>query len=276
MRMMLLAGVTLLLTGVLAEPQANPADIDDWRGKTVLVFVPHPDDELALTGTLTKLIKGGNTVYLVQVTNGDKGSRDPRMTSQRIAAIRHQEDLAAGKAIGLRPENILWLGYQDGELEYAPQRELVEKVCRLVRKYRPDAIFTMDPGAVYTRWIKIDHRMTALVTVDGVRAAAYPLYFPAQRIKEGLQPFTAREVFFWNSDRPNYRVDITSVIDQKLEAAYQHTSQAGKGNLHYTGSEMDPVDRATVRARHAIRDNDERIYESFRRLENPLAEWNET
>lgn len=249
----------------------NPDRIEDWRGKTVMVFSPHPDDDLASAGTMARLIENGNKVYIVMYTTGNKGSHDLEMTSERLAQIRRQEDLAANKIIGVPAENIIWLGYDDGMLEYVPPKELVEKVCGLIRKYRPDAVFSIDPGADYMKWIKTDHRMAAFITVDGARAAAYHLYFPQQRINEGLQPYTVRDFFFWSADHANYNVDITDVIEQKIGASQQHTSQTGKGNLKYTGPEMDAADKEAIRTRSMRRDADGKIYEHFRRLQESLS-----
>ena len=151
-----------LIFGILSSKTASAQDdILQWTGKSIMVFAPHPDDELFCMGTLAKLVKAGNTVRLVIYTNGNKGSNDPDMTSERLAAIRKKEDIAANKIIGIPPENLINLGYDDGELEYVPQKELVEKVCKIIRTYRPDAVFGYDPGLKYTRWHKSDHRMAA-------------------------------------------------------------------------------------------------------------------
>ena len=274
MRIVRLAVISALLllcrAAVLAQP-INPPDINTWRGKTVMVFAPHPDDDLAAAGTMAKLIKNGNKVYIVIYTMGNKGSRDLEMTSERLAQIRKREDLAANKIVGIPPENIIWLGYDDGELEYVPQKELVEKGCYLIRKYRPDAVFSIDPGQPSLKWLKTDHRMSAIISVDAARAAAYHLYFPNHRIYEGLQPITIRDFFFWSSDAPNYKVDITDTAEQKVQAAFQHVSQFGKGNEKYTGQEMDEADKADIRARRLRKDPDGKIYESFRRLQESLS-----
>ena len=57
------AGLLLLVGPILAQDQ-NPDNINDWRGKTVMVFSPHPDDDLASAGTMAKLVANGNTVYM--------------------------------------------------------------------------------------------------------------------------------------------------------------------------------------------------------------------
>ena len=256
---------------VLSGQERNPADIDDWKGKTILFFGAHPDDEISSSGTLAKLIKNGNTVYLVIFTSGNKGSRDLEMTSERLAEIRKQEDIAANRIIGIPAENIFFLGYDDGMLEYVPEKELCEKVCRFVREYRPDAVFSFDPGSTWMQWHKTDHRMSAFITVDGARAAAYHLYFPHHRIYENLQPFTIRDFFFYGSREPNYKVDITDVAELKFQASCQHTSQFGQGNIKYTGPEMAPDDVARIKARRLRKEEDGRIYENFRRLEESLS-----
>ena len=48
----------------ISDP-ANPGNIKDWRGKTVIYFAAHPDDEIASSGTLSVLTKNGNTVYVI-------------------------------------------------------------------------------------------------------------------------------------------------------------------------------------------------------------------
>ena len=86
----------------------------------------------------------------------------------------------------------------------------------------------------------------------------------------GWQPFTVRDWFFWSSHEPNYKVDISSVAPQKYEAATKHTSQFGKGNLKYTGPEMDPETKEQMRSR-VKPDPDGKIYERFRRLQESLS-----
>ena len=216
-------------------------DIDSWRRKTVLVFAPHPDDETWCTGTMGKLIDNGNTVYIVIFTTGNKGTRDTTVSAEEIARIRKVEDEASNAVIGLLPENIIWLGYDDGELEYVPEKELCEKVCWLIRKYRPDAVFSYDPDTKWAQWHKSDHRMAAYVTLDGTRAASYYLYFPHHRSHEGLQPFTVTDYFFFQTYEPNYWVDISDYVDKKIESMCKHVSQYLEGEFGKSSDKYSPV-----------------------------------
>jgi LmbE family N-acetylglucosaminyl deacetylase len=253
---------------------ANAEDISTWHGKTIIYFAPHPDDEIASSGTLATLTKNGNTVYVVVYCSGNAGTHDLDMTSESLARIRKQEDIAANKIVGIPEQNIFFLGYDDGMLEYVPQKEIVEKVCWYIRKYRPDAVFTLDPGSKYMVWHKTDHRAAALLSVDGARAAAYHLVFPQHFINEGLQSYIVRDWIFYESDGSvvdgNFKVDITDVARLKWEAACQHTSQMGKGNMKYTGSEMTSEDKETLRKIIEL-DKDGKVYEHFRRLQESLS-----
>jgi LmbE family N-acetylglucosaminyl deacetylase len=277
--------MTFILTGLLitilplcisgqtdTREQGNQDDITKWTGKTIMWFGPHPDDEGGSMGTLSKLKANGNKIILVMYTTGNKGSRDLEMTSERLAQIRKIEDEKAMGELGIAPDSFIWLGYDDGMLEYVPQLELCEKVCKLIRQYRPDAVFSMDPGSDWMKWNKTDHRMSAFITLDAARAAAYHLYFPSHRIHDGLQPFTVNNYFFYNSGETNYKVDITDVSEKKIKARAWYVSQFGAGNIKYIGPEPDQERLNSQLKRNTERiANGEKIYENFRRLSESMS-----
>src|SRR5713226_8136709 len=91
-------------------PAQTKPHLEDLTGKTILVFTPHPDDDtFCCAGTLALLARNGNNIQIVIYTNDDKGSYDPAMTSERLAAIRMKEEEAACEAIGVSAKNIRWL-----------------------------------------------------------------------------------------------------------------------------------------------------------------------
>jgi len=209
--------------------------LEEMHGKTILAFFAHPDDDAYYcSGTLAKLVKNGNNVIIVIYTNGNKGTHDLEMTSERLAQIRKKEEEEACAVIGINPENIIWMGYDDGELEYANAKELCGKAARLIRKYRPDVVLCFDPGREYRQWHKTDHSMAAFNTVDGARAAAYHLYYPEHLLYEGLKPFMVKEFFHYASNEPNYEVDVSDVIELKLLSQSKHVSQQGSAHYKYS------------------------------------------
>jgi LmbE family N-acetylglucosaminyl deacetylase len=274
----LLVMITFKLAG-----QGNPADqrsgntpddITQWTNKTIMWVGPHQDDESSCMGTLSLLKANGNKIVMVWYTTGNKGSRDLEMTSERLAQIRKIESEKALAEMGITPEEdtFIWLGYDDGMLEYVPEKELCEKVCRLIRMYRPDAVFSMDPGDTWMQWHKTDHRMSAFITLDAARAAAYHLYFPQHRIDEGLQPYTVTEYLFYSSKEPDYEVDITKVSDKKIRARAWYVSQFGPGNLKYIGPEPnhENIERQLNNNAERIKKG-EKINERFRRLSESMS-----
>ena len=64
-----------------------------------LVVTAHPDDsEFGAGGTIAKLVKEGCEVTYVIATNGNKGSSDRSMTSERLAVIRRPRSSATRPA----------------------------------------------------------------------------------------------------------------------------------------------------------------------------------
>ncbi len=226
---LLLLAAPLLFGAPSQEPPKQPAKrLEELQGKTILLFTPHPDDDVfGAGGTIALLNRNHNKVFIVVYTNDDKGSYDPEMTSQRLARIRRAEQEASEGLLGTPKENIIWMGYDDGMLEYAPQPKLTEEATAIIRKIRPDVLLSVDPGEWYERWHKSDHRMAAFNTIDAVRAAEFWLYFPNQKLQQGLQPYKVPELYFFypSPQEANYFVDINSVADLKFEAGAVQVSQ---------------------------------------------------
>lgn len=252
-----------------AEPEYTGEDrIENWEGKKILVVTPHPDDEtFSAGGTLAMLARGGNTIQIVIYTTDNAGSNDPNMTKERLAAIRKQEEEDSCEALGIAKENITWLGYDDGMLEYVDRRELTKQVAREIRRHRPDAVFSIDPGAPYEQWHKSDHRTAAFITVDAMRAAAWRLYFPELEA-EGFKQWSVPVAFLFYSAQPNYNVDITDVAEVKAKAAAAHTSQFGEMLARYEAADLDARREALaleLLARYRGQAESGRIVEKFRR-----------
>jgi len=243
--------------------------VENMKGKSIMVFTPHPDDEaFSMAGTLALLARNGNQIQVVIYTNDNRGSLDLTMTRERLAEIRRAEEEKACLAVGIPKSNIHWLGYEDGDLEYADPRVLRGDVARLIKKYKPDVVFSPDPGSAWVQWHKTDHRMAANITNDAFIAAEWHLYYPQHLLDEQLQPFKVKEVYFFYSQQPNYEIDITSVFDQKMKAALAHVSQFEPSLSKYTPA-LDPKTAEAVTARftqlHLC--NQGKCLERFRRVE---------
>ena len=217
----------LVLLSVISL-EAQQVRLENLQGKTILVFTPHPDDDVfGAGGTIALLNRNRNKIYIVVYTNDDKGSYDPEMNSQRLAQIRRAEQEASEGQLGTPKDNIMWMGYDDGMLEYAAQPKLTEEATAIIRRVRPDVLLSVDPGEWYERWHKSDHRMAAFNTIDAVRAAEFWLYFPNQKLQQHLEPYKVPEMYFFypSAQEANYFVNIDDVAELKFDAATKQVSQ---------------------------------------------------
>jgi LmbE family N-acetylglucosaminyl deacetylase len=191
--------------------------------RRAMVITAHPDDsEFGAGGTVAKLVKDGNEVTYCILTNGDKGSGDRGMTSERLIRIREEEQRNAARVLGV--ETVDFLGFPDCELE--DTRESRMAVTAAIRRHRPDLVIAQNPhrtknlGASHR-----DHRVAAGIALDCV----YPLArdhmaFP-ELMAQGLEPHRVKEVHTMWWDDPEVVVDISDTIDLKIKALQCHVSQ---------------------------------------------------
>jgi LmbE family N-acetylglucosaminyl deacetylase len=187
----------------------------------VMVIMAHPDDaEFSCAGTVARYAAAGAHVEYVLATSGNRGSHDPTMTPEKLAAIREAEQLAAAEVLGVA--NVTFLRHNDGEVEssIALRREL----AHVLRKGRPDIVFTFDPWQHYQ--VHPDHRAIGQSTLDAVADARMPMYYPEQ-INDEVKAHRVRDVYFFATEHPNHWVDITETIDKKIAALHCHVSQVG-------------------------------------------------
>jgi LmbE family N-acetylglucosaminyl deacetylase len=266
-RWSLIAVVLLALPAMAAAQPETP--VEEWTGKTILLVGAHPDDDSMSQGTLAMLKANGNDVWVVLLTTGNVGTQDPDMTRWELAKIRRQEELAALADVGIPEDRYINLGYDDGLLEFQDEKEVVEKIVRLIRKIRPDVLFSFDPGPTYRRWHKSDHRAASYLTADATRVAMWRLLFEGQIIHEGLKEHRIPEFMFYDSPEPNTWVDISDYAEAKARARTRYVSQFGAGWEKYEGPDRTPEEQAAAekQALGRMEKRDGKYVEGFRYYE---------
>jgi LmbE family N-acetylglucosaminyl deacetylase len=153
-------------------------------------------------------------------------------------------------------QETIFLRYPDQCLEdtHPFRRDLV----RVIRRYRPFAVATADPYRKYI-WHR-DHRVTGLVTLDAVFPCARDHLAYPELLTEGLEPHKVKEIWFWGTEDPNYRLNITDTLETKLAAWACHKSQVG---------DLSPElkSRITDFARRNAKGEPFKLAEAFHRLE---------
>ena len=180
----------------------------------VLVIAAHPDDaDISSGGTIARWAREGRQIHYGLCTSGNRGSTDPDMTPERLGEIREAEQRAAAQILGVA--GLTFLRHEDCELEetLAFRREL----SGLIRTLRPDVLMTHDPWARYR--IHPDHRAVGFTALAAIVTAGN------QMLREGSPPHSVGEVCLFQTDNPDFWVDITDTFEIKLQAIREHRSQ---------------------------------------------------
>lgn len=190
-----------------------------------MVVVAHADDaEWGCSGTAAKWCSQGWEVVYVLCTDGSKGTGDPEITSPELVKIRQEEQVNAGKALGLH--NVVFLGYEDSMLQ--PTLELRRDIAREIRRYRPDVLICMGPNRHLTGSGYIGHP-DHLAAGEAAMSAVFPsardrLTFP-ELLEEGLEPHKVKELWVMEHDNADHYVDVTDYIETSIAALKEHKSQ---------------------------------------------------
>jgi LmbE family N-acetylglucosaminyl deacetylase len=207
------------------EGLAHPPDAAPSGPRRALVVAAHPDDaDFGAAGTAHLWSKDGWEFYYLVCTDGSKGSDDASLTPADLVRLRSEEQREAARFLGVK--DVFFLDFRDGELTYS--RELLGGIVRYIRLLKPAAVFTHDPETVIVRDSFVnhaDHRVTGLAAIDAVYPAARDrLNFPEQ-VAEGLEPHRVQAIYIWGSPQANFDVDITDVIETKVQALLLHRTQ---------------------------------------------------
>jgi LmbE family N-acetylglucosaminyl deacetylase len=206
--------------------------------RTAVVIVAHPDDaEYLCGGTVAAWARQGCAVTYIVVTSGDKGIDSPEIKPQEAMRIREAEQLAAAKALGVK--TVEFLRHRDCEL--TPTLELRQELVAQLRRHRPQVIFTHDPLTRYYR-MHPDHRVVGQVALEAAFPAASVRFCLPELSSAGLEPHAVECALLFNSDIPDFWVDISATLEIKLKALQEHRSQE---NSFPGGMERRLVNRAT-------------------------------
>jgi LmbE family N-acetylglucosaminyl deacetylase len=194
------------------------------------VVYAHPDDaEFGLAGTVAKWARAGVEITYCMITNGASGSDDPAMTRERLRDVRYAEQRAAAKILGVK--HCVFLGYEDGYLY--PTLEVRRDVARQIRIHKPDVLFAMDPTMRVAQDFYVnhpDHIAAGEVALRSINPdASTRQMFPELWNDEHLEPHKPKALFLETFGGQGTVIDISDVLELKIEALLVHTSQLWPG-----------------------------------------------
>lgn len=178
----------------------------------ILAIGAHPDDiELGAAGTLIKHVNMGCSVGMLDLTQGELGTRGN-------AELRSKEaELAKNYISASFRDN---LGLKDGFIEEDEQS--VKLLVQKIRLYRPKIILC---NAVRDR--HPDHGVAASLVLKAVFSAGLPKIETLHNGKS-QKPFRPNAVYHYIQDRwidPDFVVDVTEEFEDKMNAVMCFKSQ---------------------------------------------------
>lgn len=201
-------------------------DQEGWNDqKKIQVILAHPDDPDFFCGAmLSRWSAMGHKLHYCLLTRGQRGTQDPNMDLDMLAEIRVKEQEAAAALLGI--SDIRWLDFMDGEL--IADLNLRHSIIAEIRRNRPDIVVTCDPSNIFPGQDRInhpDHRAAGQAVLDAVFPAAGN---PAYIIKDetGILPaHQVEEVWLSLTHQPNFSIQLTEYLEQKMAAILCHRSQ---------------------------------------------------
>jgi LmbE family N-acetylglucosaminyl deacetylase len=197
----------------------------------ILMIGAHPDDcDIKGGGTAALFSAMGHQVKFISVTNGDAGHMDMGggVLAKRIMA----ESQESAKRLGITYDV---LDHHDGELLATLPIRL--EIIRKIREWDADVVISHRANDYHP-----DHRYTAILVQD----AAFMVGVP--NIAADTPPLKKNPVFLYFQDnfqkpypfQADIAIDISEVIDQKINAMDAHESQFYEW-LPWIANDPDPI-----------------------------------
>jgi len=197
----------------------------------LLAIAAHRDDaELSCGGTLIKAGVAGYRTAVIDLTQGETGTRGS-------AQVRAEEASRAAEVMGLAArEN---LGLPDAGIENTPATRA--RLAMVIRRFMPRIVIAPSMQGRHP-----DHRITAELVRDAcfvANLAKVEPSVPRHRAEKVVHAITHRQDFM----KPTFVVDISEQFERKLEAIRCYQSQfdgaTQAGEVYPTGEPLYDVIR---------------------------------
>lgn len=178
----------------------------------ILAIGAHPDDvELSAAGTILKSISQGKKVGVLDLTQGELGTRGS-------GDLRLKEAQESSRILGLSARENLNIG--DGFFQNNKKNQIA--IARIIRKYRPQIVLAT---AINDR--HPDHGRASKLISDAC------FYSGLRRIETELDgviqdSWRPKAVYHYIQDHyiiPDFVVDVSDFVDKKMEAIKAFKSQ---------------------------------------------------
>jgi bacillithiol biosynthesis deacetylase BshB1 len=178
----------------------------------VMIIAPHPDDaELAMGGTIVKMVESGWDVIVVDLTDGE-----PTPFGSKKQRAKEAEE--ASRILGINKRTCLKMPNRYLQATLENRRRLAE----IIRLNHPDLIF----GPVLP-----DYHPDHVEAAKLIEEARFEAKFHKTDMK-GTPHWTPRQYGYYSThrlyhQRPSFIVNVTDQWDRKMKAIQAYKSQIG-------------------------------------------------
>ena len=207
------------------EPTTE-ADVDaetevevEVDGKTILVALTHPDDEVGCAGTVAAHRAAGDRVVLLWLTRGEMTEIYGSMSTPEVIETRMEQGRGAAGILDAEPR---FMAFPDTRVQAGP--DAAREVARVIAEERPSAVITW--GDAWIRGMRHpDHQATGQIVRDAITLARLGrITAPEPPHREPAPVFTLRGP---HSTLPRATIDVTPHLDTVLELATFHRERVG-------------------------------------------------
>lgn len=181
------------------------------NGLHILAFGAHADDvEIGMAGTIAKYTKQGYEVRICDLTEAD-------LSSNGTVELRKQEALEAARRLGVQKR--MNLAMPDRGLYM--KEEYIQEIVKIIRTHKPKLVFVP-----FYEDRHPDHANCAKLVEEAIFSAGIRKYMPE------IPPHRVQSLYFYMINgfhKPDFCIDISSYISDKIAALEAYESQFTKG-----------------------------------------------
>jgi LmbE family N-acetylglucosaminyl deacetylase len=183
----------------------------------ILIIVAHPDDEvLGCGGTIAKLSEN-NTIYTLILGEGITSRDIPDEEKKEELKELKKQSAEANKILGVK--KVFFKNFPDNKFDTIPLLDIIKSIEKTIQGIKPEEIFTHHYGD-----LNIDHQIVHKAVLTATRPVGD---YTVKKILS-FEVLSSTEWNYQNQTNiftPNTYIDISGIIDKKLEAMKIYKSE---------------------------------------------------
>jgi len=186
--------------------------------KKIIIFSPHPDDEIIWCGwTIAKAKRMWHEISIVYLSFWEYSS--PNIESKKLKLVRKKEALKVIDFFWISKKNVFFLWIEDNAIS-ANDLDSMKKIIEIIRNFKPDIAYIPNRKDNY-----FDHSQSWILVLRALDMAWSNNFF-----EYGGKWFRVNNILeyeiYTTFNKYSYTEDISDYIDYKIKAIKIYNSQS--------------------------------------------------